>query len=95
MSDSEVMFVGYEGGGSIFVGLGWGFGEVEEGEEIDAGFAVEDAKRLVEVAVIWAKEEEGRIIERKSRVEENGNVLKHAQDGLDRCLERIFDIQQK
>jgi hypothetical protein len=51
--------------------------------------------RLVEVAVIWAKEEEGRIIERKSRVEENGNVLAHAQDGLDRCLERIFDIQQK
>jgi hypothetical protein len=44
MSDSEVMFVGYEGGGSIFVGLGWGFGEVEEGEEVDAGFAVEDAK---------------------------------------------------
>jgi hypothetical protein len=51
--------------------------------------------RLVEVAAIWAKEQEGRIIERKSRVEENGNVLAHAQDGLDRCLERIFDIQQK
>jgi hypothetical protein len=49
---------------------------------------------LVEVAVIWAKEEEGRIIERKSRDEENWNVLAHAQDGLDRCLERIFDMQQ-
>jgi hypothetical protein len=44
MSDSEVVFVGYEGGGSIFVGLGRGFGEVEEGEEVDAGFAVKDAE---------------------------------------------------
>jgi hypothetical protein len=44
MSDSEVMFVGCEGEGSIFVGLGRGLGEVEEGEEVDAGFAVEDAE---------------------------------------------------
>jgi hypothetical protein len=43
MSDSEVVFVGYEGGGSIIVGLGRGFGDVE-GEEVDAGFAVEDAE---------------------------------------------------
>jgi len=70
MSDSEVVFVGYEGGGSIIVGLGRGFGDVE-GEEVDAGFAVEDAELLVEVVVIWAKEEEGRIRERKSRDEEN------------------------
>ena len=50
---------------------------------------------LAEVVAICAKVEEGRIRERKSRVEENGNVLAHAQDGLDRCLERIFDMQQK
>jgi hypothetical protein len=39
--------------------------------------------------MICAKEEEGRIKYRKSRVEENGRVLEHAQDDLDRCLERI------
>jgi hypothetical protein len=48
---------------------------------------------FVEVVVICAKEEVGRIRERKSSVEENGIVLEHPQDGLDLCLDRIFDTQ--
>lgn len=47
---------------------------------------------VAEVEVICAKEEEGRISERKSSVEEKGSVLEQPQDGLDRCLEPIFDI---
>jgi hypothetical protein len=45
--------------------------------------------------VTCAKEEEGRIRERKRRVEENGRALEHAQDGLDRCLERILICKRK
>jgi hypothetical protein len=45
--------------------------------------------------VTCAKEEEGRIRERKSRVEENGRALEHAQEGLDRCLERILICNRK
>jgi hypothetical protein len=47
------------------------------------------------VAVICAKDEEGRISERKSRVEENGSVLAHPQDGPDRCLDRILICNRK
>lgn len=45
---------------------------------------------VAEVVVICAKEEEGRIRDRRSRVEENGRFLEHAQEGLNRCLERIW-----
>ena len=50
---------------------------------------------LAEVVVTWAKEEEGRIRERKRRVEENGRVLEHAQDDFARCLARIAICQKE
>jgi hypothetical protein len=50
---------------------------------------------FVEVVVICAKEEVGRIRERNSSVEENGIVLEHPQDGLDICLDRISDMHRK
>lgn len=61
---------------------------MEEAGEVDVEVDVE-GELVAEVVVICAKEEEGRIRDRKSRVEENGRFLEHAQDGLDRCLERI------
>lgn len=50
---------------------------------------------FVEVVMICAKEEVGRIRERKSSVEENGIVLEHPQDGLDLWLDRILICNRK
>ena len=47
------------------------------------------------MVVTWAKEEEGRIRERKKRVEENGSALEHAQEGLALRLDRILICSRK
>jgi len=48
---------------------------VEEADDVvDVGIA-EEGELVAEVAVIWAKEEVGKISERKRKVEENDSVL--------------------
>jgi len=84
------------GGGLAIGGLGAGLEGVEEGEEVvDVWSVVGEGVLLGEVAVICAKDEVGRINDRKSSVEENGNDREHPQDGLDRRLESILTNPQK
>ena len=72
--------------------------EVEELEDlVDVGVVVEetDPEPIAGVEVswvkeIWAKEEEGRISDRKRKAEEKGSDLEHPQDGFACRLERIF-----
>jgi len=85
--------VGDEGAGLSCAGFGGGVVEVDD--VVDVGVADEEGELVAEEVVICAKEEVGRINERKRRVEENGSVLEHAQDGLNRCRECILICNPK
>ncbi len=85
-----------DGGGLLSVGSGAGAADVEEEEDIvDFGISVEERELVAKVVVICAKEEAGRISERKRSVEENGSVLEHPQDGLECCLEGMLICTRK
>jgi hypothetical protein len=96
MFGSVVSTVGDGGAGSSCVGAGGEVADVEDANDaVDVGVVDEEGELVEEVAVIWAKEEVGRINERKRRVEENGSVLEHPQDGRNRCRECILICNQK
>jgi hypothetical protein len=86
---------GDEGAGLSCVGFRGGVADVEVDDVVDVGVADEEGELVAEEAVIWAKEEVGRISERKRRVEENGSVLEHPQDGVNRCRECILICNPK
>jgi len=91
-----VSTVGEEGAGLSCVGFGAGVADEEEVDDVvDVGDADEKGELLAEGAVICAKEEVGRISDRKRRVEQNGSVLEHLQDGINRCRECMLICSQK
>jgi hypothetical protein len=96
MFGSVVSTVGDWGAGLSCVGAGGGVADVEDSNDaVDVGVVDEKGELMEEVAVIWAKEEVGRINERKRRVEENGSVLEHPQYSRNRCRECILICHQK
>jgi hypothetical protein len=97
MFGSVLSCVGDDGGGLLEVGSGRGLADVKEGEDaVDVGVIVDEGELVAEVVVIWAKEEVGRISDRKRSVEENDcSLLEHPQGGPGRCLERMLICGQK